>query len=366
MSKLQTLWYTRCPGPTPLGIAAQLNWLEFEFARDDIAVRSLQDVAESRLRQSHIDHGLCALFRQGGSIPAIWARSTGRQTRVIGVTWTEEAQLIFTRAEAKLRTVEDLKGKRLGVRTQPGSKIDFWKATTMRAYLAALQLAGLSQRDVTFVEIPSARTADPCGIAHRWPSVQARDIPEVKALMGGDVDVIFHKGSRGVEVCEAIGARVVCDLGQNLPRRLRTSSAPRTLTVDADLLDSQPDLAVRVLKLVLKAGEWAARHPSAAVSCIVSETGSSEWAVRKGYGEAVGINLGTELDEFAIEALNEHKNFLLSQGFLAGDFDVRRWIDPAPLAQAQRELNARENDTLSSAVRNAVGLRAALGALPSR
>ena len=103
MSKLQTLWYTRCPVPTPLGIAAQLDWVRKEFARDGIDVRTLQDESDPILRDSHFDHTLANSFRQGGNIPAIWARSTGRKTRVLGLSWTDEAQLIFSRPDSKVR-----------------------------------------------------------------------------------------------------------------------------------------------------------------------------------------------------------------------------------------------------------------------
>ena len=96
MSKVDTLWYTRCPVPTPLGIAAQLGWIEDEFKGDGITVRTLQDQVDPAIRESHYDHKLDNSFRQGGNIPAIWARSTGRETRVVGLTWTDEAQVILT------------------------------------------------------------------------------------------------------------------------------------------------------------------------------------------------------------------------------------------------------------------------------
>ena len=71
MSAIDTLWYTRCPVPTPLGIAAQLGWVEDEFRADGIKVRTLQDESDPALRESHFDHKLDNSFRQGGNIPAI-------------------------------------------------------------------------------------------------------------------------------------------------------------------------------------------------------------------------------------------------------------------------------------------------------
>ena len=133
MSKVDTLWYTRCPVPTPLGIAAQLGWIEEEFNADGIAVRTLQDEADPSLRESHFDHKLDNSFRQGGNVPAIWARSAGRETRVVGLTWTDEAQVILTLPKSGIRSVGDLKGRKLAVATRPQDQIDFWKATLVLA-----------------------------------------------------------------------------------------------------------------------------------------------------------------------------------------------------------------------------------------
>ncbi|MFT3926966.1 MAG: ABC transporter substrate-binding protein [Myxococcales bacterium] len=345
MSKLQTLWYTRCPVPTPLGIAAQLDWVRKEFARDGIDVRTLQDESDPILRDSHFDHTLANSFRQGGNIPAIWARSTGRKTRVLGLSWTDEAQLIFTRPDSKVRTIGDLKGKRLGVLTNPHSKIDFWQATTLRAYSAALKLEGLSESDVTLVELPRTDNPIPGGGVRGWPRTNPRELLEVKALLAGDVDVIFHKGSRGLEATQAIEAHVIYDVGRHPDPKVRVNNgSPRTLTVDADLVDRHPDIAVRLVKLVLQAGQWADKNHDAAVTHVARETGSTEAAVRLGYGDDVGSHLRTDLEESSIEALDDFKNFLLKWGFLAGDFDIRQWIDPAPLAQARKELAERPKD----------------------
>lgn len=348
MSKLDTLWYTRCPVPTPLGVATQLGWVHKEFAKDGIEVRSLQDETDPVLRDSHYDHTLKNSFRQGGNIPAIWARAAGRETRVLGLTWTDEAQLILSRSDSKVRTLADLKGKRLGVVVDPYIKIDFWQATTLRAYSAALKLDGRSESDVTLVKIPRTDAERPGGTTVGWQRKDSRESVAVKALLAGEVDVIFDKGSRGLEAAQAIGAHVVYDIGKHPDPKVRVNNgSPRTLTVDAELVERHPDIAMRLVRVVLEAGAWAAQNHDAAIAHVARETASSEAAVRLGYGDDVGSHLATDLEEASIEALDDFKNFLLSAGFLPADFDVRAWIDPAPLARAQKELLAREKDAVA-------------------
>lgn len=72
-----TLWFTRCPVPTATGVAADRGWLAREFAPDGIAVRSLQDADPGADRATHFTHALPGLFREGGNVPALWARARG-------------------------------------------------------------------------------------------------------------------------------------------------------------------------------------------------------------------------------------------------------------------------------------------------
>jgi ABC-type nitrate/sulfonate/bicarbonate transport system substrate-binding protein len=341
MTRIDTLWYTRCPVPTPLGIAAQRGWIEEEFRKDGITVRTLQDEIDPNIRESHFDHKLDNSFRQGGNIPAIWARAAGRDTRVIGLTWTDEAQVILTLPRNGIRSILDLRDKRLAVRTAPNASIDFWRATTLRAYSAALKLVGLDKTNVELVDLPQTRAPQPG--ARGWGrATDPRQSPEVAALLDGRVDAIFHKGSRGLEVADAIGAEVIFDLGKHSDPKVRVNNgSPRTLTVDAKLLDDNLDLAARLVERVLVAGQWATDNPRDAVSYVAKETNSTEDAVERAYGKDVGEHLRTDLEGSSIEALSDFKDFLFEWGFLENDFDVRSWIDPRPLALAQKALATR-------------------------
>ena len=336
MTKPDTLWYTRCPVPTPLGIASQLGWIDDEFRADGITVRTLQDETDPQLRASHFDHKLANSFRQGGNIPAIWARSTGRDTRVVGLTWTDEAQVILVKPGSDIESVGDLLGRRLGVATRPQDSIDFWKATTLRAYVAALGVYGFHHRDVTFVELPR----EGASFAGRgWGQENLAESVEAKALLSGAVDAIFHKGSRGLELADAIGARIIYDVGAHPDPAVRINNgSPRTLTVDAALLERHPDLVVRLLKRVLLAGRWAAEHPAEARSYVAKETFSSEAAVVRAYGSDVNHHLRTELEPSSISALQDFTTFLHDWKFIPQAVDVRTWIDARPLREAIRQL----------------------------
>ena len=71
---VDTLWYTRCPVPTAFSLAINLGYLDREFADDGIQIRSLQQVADRKVLESHFSHSLEDSFRYGGNIPPIWAK----------------------------------------------------------------------------------------------------------------------------------------------------------------------------------------------------------------------------------------------------------------------------------------------------
>src|SRR4051794_27251568 len=186
------LWFTRCPVPTATGLAADKGWFDEAFAADGIAVRSLQDgAAGPALRAEHFNHGLTSLIREGGNVPALWARSRGAQTRLVGLTWIDERQAIVVRADDDLAEPAQLAGRRVAIPARPGEAIDFWRAMALAGFAGALRGAGLGLSDVDRVDV--APLADTEG---RGASGFA---PEVQAVIDGRVDAAYVKGAPGLE-----------------------------------------------------------------------------------------------------------------------------------------------------------------------
>lgn len=155
---ISELWYTRCPVPTISGVALDLGWLDRTFAKNGISFKSLRAAEERSVRESHYDHKLKGLFREGGNIPAIWARATGKDTRVIGLTWVDEYQAILTLPNSEIAQPADLRGRRLGLPHRIESQIDFSRAMALRGFLSTLSLADLNETDVQFVDINAQQT----------------------------------------------------------------------------------------------------------------------------------------------------------------------------------------------------------------
>ena len=344
---LDKLWYTRCPVPTGLGIAVEHGWLQAAFAGQGTRIESLRETSDQAVRAAHFDHTLEDAIRHGGNIPAIWARSTGAPTRVLGLSWADEAQLILTQPGSGIRTARDLKGRRFGLPKWTTVQIDFSRAQSLRGLENALLLEGLSLADVELIDF--VRGAPPSGL----PPEQASPTPlaqlftgggaaaerhaELRALIRGEVDAIFLKGASAASMAHAFGLVTVIDLGAHPEPLIRVNNGtPRTLTVDQHLLDHHFDAAVTVVQQVLRAEEWARQNPEDTRRFLARETNSSEYWVSVAYGKNAHDRLRTDLSEASINGLQDFSHFLHRHQFIPQPVVVRDWIDPSALEAALR------------------------------
>ena len=331
---LDTLWYTRCPVPTGLGIALQKGWLEESFRSQNTAVKSLRESNDKAVRESHFDHSLQNSVRHGGNIPAIWAKSAGRDTRVLGLSWADETQLILTRDDTGIKGPKDLKGRRFGLPKWENVQIDFSRAQAIRCLENALRLNGLGVADVELVDYaissgqsdaPAEKIAGTNVFGGRRSGGQAR---ELVGLLRGEVDAIFLKGASASHIANLFGLNTVLDTGAHPEPLIRANNGtPRTLTVDSHLIDNHFGAAVRIVEQVLRAEEWAWVHPEETRQYLARESNSSEYWVAGAYGTDAHLKLRTNLNESSIDGLQNFTDFLHRWKFIPNPVDVRSWID---------------------------------------
>jgi len=341
MSTTPALWYTRCRAPTPLSLAAQLGWIDRSFGAQGVGVKSIRNSQDPDVRQSHYTHSLDWSFRQGGNIPPIWARSGGRETRVVGITTTDEFQAIIALPESGIRAAGDLAGRRIGVPRKPVNKIvDFQQATALKGIVSALSLVGLTAKHVELVYVETQQNTLITGDAQDFHGLRRR-LPygrELRALARGEIDAFFVKGAEGLIVANQIGATVVSEFGFHPDARIRVNNGtPRPLTVDPLFLAERPDLVADLVETVSRVGDWAEANPDDAVRFIAREIGVSEQAIWAGNGPDVHKHLRLTLEEDEVEALAHFKNFLFEWGFIPVDFDAGAWVDHGPLEAARHK-----------------------------
>ena len=362
------LWITRCAVPTSVGLAVHHGWFEEEFAPDGLQVDYLPYLTSPEAQRRHYDHELTTLFREGGNIPALWTRAKGEPTRLIGLTWIDERQVIvgsprqrggISRRPARASD----SGFRAGGPSRSTSSGE-WRSA---GFAGALASAGLGLDDATLVDVRPGDTGG--GLANQWD-------PEFDALARGDVDVIYAKGAVAVDAVTSLRG----------PGRHRTRSVtwqpqfrinngtPRPITAHQELLDTRPEVVERFLAVLLQAAQWGREHPDEITSVLAEETGADLQGAAGAYSENEPGRLRTDADTRTGELPDRQKDFLLAHGFLAGDFDVDQWVDEKPLLAAQDGWHERRGGDRTSLVRpgregrpgHGRELRASVGASRSR
>ncbi|HSB96270.1 MAG TPA: ABC transporter substrate-binding protein [Spongiibacteraceae bacterium] len=342
---LDRLWFTRCPVPTATGLAYKLGWLDEEFARDGIAVGTLQETRE--LARHHYDHDLPALIREGGNMLALAARAQGASTRLIGLTWIDEWQTILVRANSGISEPHHLKGLRLALPEYiehpiashvRGSSIA--RGMSLQGYHGALAYAGLGFDDIELVQVPSgagARNAAAGGSNNGLQSLWAG----LDYLAAGKVDAVYVKGASAVDAAQRIGAVVGIDLDRLGARKFRVNNGtPRPLTVHTDLLENHFDVVVRFLYQTLRAADWAAANVNDVLGILQSETSSSAAGAAAAYRDDFHKTLHPDLSDERLQLFEQQKKFLWLHGLLDRDFDFAPWLDRRPLAAAYELLEA--------------------------
>jgi ABC-type nitrate/sulfonate/bicarbonate transport system substrate-binding protein len=339
MTHERQLWYTRCPLPTASGIALDAGILQRSLKRIGCTIDTIEASSDTQARKSHFTHGTPKLFRQGGNIPPIWARSRGADTALVGIAWTPEYQAILARPDSGIRTLADLRHRRFGVPVRTSGEIDFWRAMCLRGYDSALRLAGLTLADVELVELPvqepyiaSNKGDEQAGWMWAGEARMRRQQAEVYAFIRNEVDVIYTSGAQGLQLRALLNAAEIVELGfNNDPTISLNNQVPNLLTVDAALADEHPEIIVEYLYALREAARWAQENKEEANRTCAREVGSPEEWITPAYRNSASHALTLSLDEKLIRAVENQKNFLLQHGFITHDFELSQWINMKPL-----------------------------------
>ena len=342
-----TFWYTRCPVPTALSIALQTGALAAEFADDRIDIRSLASSTDAKVRQAHFEATAPNFFRHGGNGPPLVSRARGADLRVLGLSWNASYRPLLALPQSGIRSVANLKGRRLSIPRRRKDSVDFWYATALRGIAHALHSGGLTVNDVELVEVATDRTFIGDSRAQAKPGDSLWDArymlghqrEEAFALVRGEIDALYSQGAMAAILESSLGATTVVDNGGVTPPYASNNDAPLVLSASGTLIDEHPDLVARWVARVSDAADWARKNELAAKTIIASETGLAVELVDRAFSPRVHEELGVDLAADKVAALRSHHDHLVAIGQLAERLDFDTFVDPRPLALA-REIRA--------------------------
>lgn len=332
--------YTICPVLVASNVAVELGWLEEELKKVGSNLTYLGALPESVGFLPHFSHKLDNFFRDGGNIPAIWARADHSDTRLIGLTPSVGAGHILVRVDSGINRIEDLRGRKIGLyRSLNAGKVDFWRGTAERGIELALALHGLTRDDAEIVDLADAdetffRGSKPSEVFNTLP-VFAQVEPD--ALLSGQVDAIYSYPGR-TRVLEATGRfKAIEDLDRHPDWTLGVANSPWTITVNTDFSEKHPEVVVAYLRAAIRAGRWINANRSAAADILQRVAFSSDLEDVRRHTAAVP-DFVPNLSAQNLAGIEIEKDFLLSHGYIRRDFDVKQWAAPQFLEEAHRSL----------------------------
>jgi ABC-type nitrate/sulfonate/bicarbonate transport system substrate-binding protein len=337
--------YTICPVLTAANVAAELGWLEEELLQAGAKPAYLRSLENNAGWIPHYTHGRHNLFRDGGAIPTIKARADLTKTKLVGLTWGQQGGQILVKANAGIRRVADLKGRRIGLfHSLNKDKIDFVRATAERGILLALEIAGLGRHDVELVDIDDA-DAPTFRVAAKPSELWAQSRPkrhsveheaDLRALAEGRIAAVYANHGRSHELVKTGEYTVIEDLARHPDWTLQVANGPYTIAVNAEFADQHPEIVIGYLRASVRAGRWINRHPAAAAEIFTRVTFNHDAQLVEQL--IAGLDLVPNLSPKNLAAIDIQKKFLKDHGYIEKDFNVRDWADPKFLEKALSSL----------------------------
>ena len=345
-SRHTELVYTICPVLVASHVAVVKGWLEKELARQGGAARYLWSLP-SEYWLSHFNHTLPNQIRDGGNIPAIHARSKGRDTKLIGLTCAGDGGQILVRVDSAIHRVADLRGRRVGLFNRGKSdRVDFWRATAERGILLALELAGLKRDEVEWVDVtvegpdyPSTAPLDTPAQRFRSADTGKNSLygAEIAALLAGTVDAIYASGSRAHQFHVTGKVKSIEDLRRYPDWTLQVANSPYTITVSSEFAAQHRHLVVAFLRAAVRAGRWVHEHRLTATETFGQVL--PQWGeLRFLKTELSRHKFVPNLSPRGLAGVEVQKRFLLERGYIDRDFDLATWVDTSFLDEVNADL----------------------------
>ena len=263
------------------------GWLEQEFAKDGIKVVWVQTLGSNKalefLNASSIDFGSTA-----GSA-ALLAKINGNPIKSIYVYSKPEWTALVTRKDTNIKTVADLKGKRVAVT----------RGTDPHIFLVrALQKAGLSEKDITpvLLQHPDGATA----------------------LIRGDVDAWAG--------LDPMMAQAELRDGARLFYRDADANTYGILNVREDFAKEHPDLVKRVLAVYENARKYALAHPDQLEASFIAATKLPKDVVEKQLRERTDLSNG-KIGKAQRDSILAAGIALQQAGVIKSDVNVKQVLD---------------------------------------
>ena len=291
---LKIRWATQ-PSQTQAAIAEELGYFKEEFEADGITVELRVFASGPPIIEAFAAGELD--FGQVGNQPATQAIANGVEIKIIAAYMTSDGanNALVARKDSGIKSLADVRGK----------KVAYTVGTVAHQLLLKfLDSEKLTEDDLQLINL------------------RLGDIPA--AIESGSADAAVIWEPYLTAILEKGGTLRVAD-GVGFP------SSSSIIIGGKSFLERYPELTVRLLKVLDRSERWSRDHVDESVALLSKRTGVAESAYRASFKS---IDFSLYLDEKRIDALADTQKFLLTQGTIRGDFDLKEFIDTTYLEKA--------------------------------
>lgn len=279
------------------------NLLDEEFKKEGIKfefvyIRAAGPGIQEALANNALDFG------QSGDLPSIAGRASGLKTRAIAGSRGGNTYIAVP-ADSKIKTIKDIKGKKVGVNL----------GTYMHAaLLKILKDNGLTEHDVKLVNLDNATVK--------------------VAIATKDVDVAFF-GNDALTLRNSGIARIIGST-KNLPVWYQSTGE---LLVRDEFARKYPDIVKRFVKVFVKGSHLASQNKNASLKFNTRNGSALAQLKEDSEGVSALYSNSPKLDEQWLEHTQKSIALYKKHGLIRRTFDAEKeWIDRSFLDAALKEL----------------------------
>ena len=343
------VYFTNCPMVSANNIDQELGWCKTDFKAIGIDYSYFRSRRENDWYPHYI-HNLDNLIRFGGLYPPIHVNADIRRTRLLGATWVYEGGCMAVRAGDPIYRMKDLRGKKIGLSKSLNTiKNDWWRIQEHMGIESMLMMNDMTMKDVQIVEFPypddwydDPKMMEPMiNPTDLWATRDhKRDLafrPLETALLSGKVDAIYTQSKVFQHLQEDTGKiRMVEDLSRYPDWKLQVANTPAVITCTDVMAREHPELVVTYMKSMIKVGRWANEFKRAAAVILDRQTFYRD--AEDTYQGIKDVDMVPNLSLQNLACVETGKDFMLKNGYIKNDFDVRAWAAPEFLERAAKEL----------------------------
>lgn len=339
MADIKEIYYTICPVGNASYIAANHGFLKNGLAKYDVEPIRLQTLEREKWA-AHFNYQNDRLFREGGNIPPLWAKSNGAEVILIGLNLLRQRLGIIARADSKIEYPYQLRHARIGIPAHPNALIDFHKATAQEAFELALAAQGIAADDADFVDLIDENDFLINKGVKRDDFTELEAV-EIEALDSNKIDAAFVKLSKLQKLLDTGKYKIIYELSADRSQFSPVNNEyPNTLTVSKDLAQTRPEIVVEYVKQLLLAAEWAAANKAEAEKLLAEQTYGTVGQYQRSFDQDFYKHLEINLSEESLFTLESQERFLYNHGYLKQPVDVYSWADDYFLKTAVHEIKA--------------------------